>query len=124
MIKYNRIVILKGKFIFLKVGFVNMKINIVRILLYSIRVLLNLIIFIPLILISISYFSFIDKHLMANLLGIIIFILIVPFFNIAIELIICKARSRLSKTSVAIIIANIMIFLLDYNVVVLIGKKF
>ena len=89
-----------------------------------IRFLLNLIIFLPLIVISISYFVMIDKHLMANLYGIIIYLLTVPLINIAIEFMICKRNSRFSKSSIAIILSNIVVLIMDYKVAALIGGMF
>jgi len=90
-----------------------------------IRVLLNLIIFIPLIIISVSYYFWIGKNLMAELYGIVLFILIVPFINILIELIIIfKRKLKYSKSSILIILANIVIFFLDFYVAYIIGSKF
>ncbi len=88
------------------------------------RFLLNLIVFIPLIVISISYLGIIDKHLMVNLYGIIICLLIVPLVNIAVELMTCKTNSRLSKSSIAIILINVVVLILDYKIAVLIGRMF
>ena len=95
-----------------------------RFFLRIIRGLLNLVVFFPVIVFSLSLFVWIDKYLMAKLLGMIILVIIVPLVNIIVEISIMSVRKAYIKSSILIVVFNIIMLIVNYLVGGFIGMMF
>lgn len=95
-----------------------------HIIIKAMIVLLNLIILFPFTTFVLSYFIWINVHLMVNLIGKMLFVLPIPFINIIIQRFIMTKRKAINRKAKLIIIFNIIMLCLNYLAVCFIASMF